>query len=36
MLFKKAKDEAVEMIATKEQAFFKEKISENIGKPKEL
>ena len=35
-LFKKAKYEVLKLIATKKQAFVKEKISESIGKPKEL
>ena len=35
-LFKKAKYEALELIATKKQASFNEKVSESIGKPKEL
>ena len=35
-LFKKAKCEALKLNATKKQAFIKEKISESIGKPKEL
>ena len=35
-LFKKAKYEALKLIATKKQAFVKEKISKSIGKPKEL
>ena len=35
-LFKKAKYEAFKLTATKKQGFFKEKISESIGKPKEL
>ena len=35
-LFKKAIYEALKPIATKKQAFFKEEISESIGKPKEL
>ena len=35
-LFKKAKYEALKLIATKKQAVFKEKISESISKPKEL
>ena len=30
------KYEALKLIATKKQAFVKEKVSENIGKPKEL
>ena len=34
--FKKSKYEALKLIATKKQAFFKGKISESIGKPKEL
>ena len=34
-LYKKAKYDAAKLIATKEQAFFKE-LSETIGKPKEL
>ena len=33
-LFKKAKYEALKLIATKKQAFVKEKVSESIGKPK--
>ena len=35
-LYKKAKYDASKLIATKKQAFFKEKLSETIGKPKEL
>ena len=35
-LLKKAKYEALKLIATKKQAFFKEKISESIGKQREL
>ena len=35
-LFKKAKYEALELTATKKQASFNEKVSESIGKPKEL
>ena len=35
-LFKKAKYEALKLVATKKQAVFKEKISESISKPKEL
>ena len=35
-LFKKAKYEALKLIATKKQAFVKEKVSESIGKPKQL
>ena len=35
-LFKKVKHEALKLIATKKKAFVKEKISESIGKPKEL
>ena len=35
-LFKKAKYEALELIATKKQASFNENVSESIGKPKEL
>ena len=35
-LFKKAKYEALELITTKKQASFNEKVSESIGKPKEL
>ena len=35
-LSKKAKCEALKLNATKKQAFIKEKISESIGKPKEL
>ena len=35
-LFKKVKYEALKLIATKKKAFVKEKISESIGKPKEL
>ena len=35
-LFKKAKYEALKLIATKKEAFFKEKILESIGKPKQL
>ena len=33
---KKSKYEALELIATKKQAFLGQKISESIGKPKEL
>ena len=32
----KAKCEALKLIATKKEAFFKEKILESIGKPKQL
>ena len=35
-LFKKAKYEALKLIPVKKQTFIKEKISESIGKPKEL
>ena len=35
-LFKKAKYETLKLIVTKKQAIFKEKISENIDKLKEL
>ena len=35
-LFKKAKYNSSKFIATKEQAFFKEKLSETIGEPEEL
>ena len=35
-LYKKTKYDSSKLIATKEQAFFKEKLSETIGKPKEL
>ena len=35
-LFNKGKYEALRLIATKKQAFLKEKISKSIGKPKEL
>ena len=35
-LFKKVKYEVSKLIVTKNQAFFKEKISERIDKPKEL
>ena len=35
-LYKKAKYEAQKLIAAKKQAFFDEKLSENVGKPKEL
>ena len=35
-LYKKAKYNASNLITTKEQAFFKENLSETIGKPKEL
>ena len=35
-LFKKVKYEALKLIATRKQTFFREKISESIGKPNEL
>ena len=35
-LFKKVRYEALKLIVTKKKAFVKEKISESIGKPKEL
>ena len=35
-LFRKAKYEALKLIARKKQGFFKEKISERVHKPKEL
>ena len=35
-LYKEAKYDASKLITTKKQAFFKEKLSETIGKPKEL
>ena len=35
-LYKKAKYDASKLIITKKQAFFKEKLSETIGKPEEL
>ena len=35
-LYKKAKYDASKLITTKKQAFFKEKLSETIGKPEEL
>ena len=35
-LYKKAKQDASKLITTKKQAFFKEKLSETIGKPIEL
>ena len=35
-LYKKAKYDASKLITTKKQAFFKEKLSETIGKPKAL
>ena len=35
-LYKRAKYGAQELIATKKQAFFDEKLSEIVGKPKEL
>ena len=35
-LYKKAKYDAQKLIAAKKQAFFDEKLSESVGKPKEL
>ena len=35
-LFKKAKYEVLKLVVTKKQAFVKEKISQSVGKPKEL
>ena len=35
-LYKKSKYDALKLIASKKQAFFEEKLSETIGKPKEL
>ena len=35
-LYKKAKYNAQKLIAAKKQAFFDEKLSESVGKPKEL
>ena len=35
-LYKKANYDASKLITTKKQAFFKKKLSETIGKPKEL
>ena len=35
-LYKKSKNDALKLIASKKQAFFEEKVSETIGKPKEL
>ena len=35
-LYKKSKYDTLKLVASKEQAFFEEKLSETIGKPKEL
>ena len=35
-LYKKSKYDALKLTASKKQAFFEEKLSETIGKPKEL
>ena len=35
-LYKKSKYDALKLITSKKQAFFEEKLSETIGKPKEL
>ena len=35
-LYKKTKYDAQKLIAAKKQAFFDEKLSESVGKPKEL
>ena len=35
-MYKKTKYDAQKLIAAKKQAFFDEKLSESVGKPKEL